>query len=202
MRVRLIHSAPGRVGQVTDPNLSESTWQRAKRDAEGVYKSPSFWVVVTIVGLLAVGFSVLATAGESDTTNHVVVPILSGVIALAIVFLIVLMAQVAAAPVRQRNDLRRNWSHSEPVQQINVGLTLSDFRRRGDDLLKSFRHGFDSEDEEAMEQWTADAIQFLSLHCDTALARKFIDASQAETKFLDKLEARLTALGTIIDAAG
>src|SRR6188474_241043 len=174
------------------PNLTESAWQRAKDDAAGVYKTATFGVVLAIMELLAIPAAVLATAGHEDTPTQVAVPILSGALALAFAFIVVLVVQIAAAPVRQRNELRQAWSRPEPepVQPVNVEVSLSDFRRRGEDLINSVRGGHNMEDEEAAESWTREAVQFLSKHCDTAAAREFIDASQGEEHFVPSVEAR------------
>ena len=189
---------------MANPNLSESAWQRAKLDAEGIYKTTTFGVALAIMELLAVPAAVLATAGHNDTATQVAVPIISGALAVALAFIVVLVVQLAAAPVRQRNELRQGWDQPEPepAQTVNVELTLRDFRRKGSDLLKSFSGGYATEDEEAAERWTAETIEFLSQNCETDLASRFIDASQNHTEFIRSLEARLSALRGIINSLG
>jgi hypothetical protein len=186
---------------VTDPDLHESAWQRAKRDAAGVYTSSSFWVVVTIVGLLATGFSVLATAGESDTTHRVVVPILSGIIALSVVLLLVLAVQFAAASGRQRNELRAAWQAPE-IETINVGLTLRNLHRKGTELLHRFADGIGRPGEEEIEQWADGVVAFLSKQVPEQSTQAFLVAGESESSAVPRLRARLQALQEIIDGLG
>ena len=100
------------------PALRESAWTRAKRDAEGVFRSTWFGVVLGLVGVIATSVGVLFTAGPGvSTSTQVAVPLLSGALAIALTLLVVVAVQVAAAPVRQRNELRQQWPAAGPVER-------------------------------------------------------------------------------------
>jgi hypothetical protein len=189
---------------MADPNLTESAWQRAKEDAAGVYRTTTFQLGGALVTTIFSALALFAQEGQPGATTQVAVTILAAAVAMLLSVVVVLVCQLAAAPVRQRNELRQNWNRPDPnpIQPVNVGLSLRDFRRQGDDLLKSLRGGYITEDEETAERWTRETIQFLSQHCDPALAQTFIDASRGETNFLPSLQARISALDGIIDNVG
>jgi hypothetical protein len=188
------------------PDLTESVWQRAKADAEGVYRTATFGVVLAIMELLAVPAAVLATVGHNDTTTQVAVPVLTGAVAMLLAFAAVLVFQLGAAPVRQRNELRQRWSRSEPepVQPVNIELTLRNERRRGGDILSTVASGVSHStgDELAAEEWTSGVIDFLSEHVDEDAAREFIEASRNIDGFGRQLQARVQVLDRIIKRVG
>lgn len=188
---------------MSDPNLTESAWQRAMTDAARIYPTTAFEVAATLMTIIFGAIAAVVSAGE-DTTTQIAIPILGGAVALLTTFAVVFGFQLIAAPIRQRNELRQNWSRpaADSVQPVNVELSLRDFRRRGDDLLNSFRRGYTTEDEETAERWTGETIQFLSQHCDPALAQSFIDASRGQTAFFPSFEARIAALNGIIANVG
>jgi hypothetical protein len=100
--------------------LEGGAWERAKADAMGVYRTPWFGLGAAIVELLAVPAAVLLTSdADTSTTTQVAVPILAGAVALVIAFLSIFVAQLAAAPYRQRNELRRH------VRSLPEGGTTS-----------------------------------------------------------------------------
>lgn len=189
---------------MAEPNLSESAWQRAKHDAEGIYKTATFGVALAIMELLAIPAAVLGTVGQKDTAVQVVVPILAGALALALAFIVVLIVQLTAAPVRQRDELRSAWNVLEPIQPVDVGLTLRNERRKGDDLVKSLSVGlgYTTADEEAAEEWTSGVIEFLSSHGDANAAQQFIEASRGEDGFTRQIQARVQTLDQIIERLG
>jgi hypothetical protein len=118
---------------------------------------------------------------------------------MALTFLAVFTFAVAAAPLRQRNDLRALWSDSQPPGVDEVALQLKDLRRRGRDLLQGVSpSGYTVEDQAAVEQWTQETIVFLSHRCEPRLASDFIEAS-AEDPFVPALEGRIAALDRILD---
>jgi len=188
---------------MADPNLTESAWQRAKEDAAGVYRTTNFQLGSALMTTIFSALALFAQEGQ-PTTTQVAVTILAAAVAMLLSVVVVLVCQLAAAPVRQRNDLRQNWTRPDPgpVQPVNVGLSLRDFRRQGEDLLNSFRRGYSTEDEETAERWTQETIGFLSQHCEPDLAQTFIDASRGETHFFPSLQARITALDGIIENVG
>lgn len=190
---------------MADPDLNESAWQRAKDDAWAVVKAPIFGIGGAIVALLFGAAALIASEGQPVATQAAT-SIFFGVLSVGITLVFIFLVQLAAAPVRQRNALRQAWNRPEPepesVQPVNVALSLSDLRRKGEDLRISFRNGHDAEGEEAVEIWTREAIQFLSQHCDAAAAKEFIDASRYEELFIPALEARINALDRIISKLG
>jgi len=194
------HPGLDRVSVMADPDLHESAWKRATSDAARTYPTTGFEIAATLVTIIFGAVAAVVSAGE-NTTTQIAAPIIGGALALSLTFGIVFVAWLVAAPLRQRNELRQHWTRPEPepVQPVDVGLSLRDFRRRGDDLVNSFRQGYDPEDEETGERWTQEVIQFLSKHVDPGIAKTFIDASRSETSFLPSLEARVAALDGIID---
>ena len=161
----------------------ESVWERAKRDAGNVYRSTAFAITLALVGLMAASIAVLFTVGpEVALTTQIVVPLLSGVTSIAIAVLVVVAWQSGAAPVRQRNELRRDWpvGPTEKAEKApDVELTIRDYIRRGA-LLANFR-GVTREHETQVEAWAAEVISFLSAHATSGTAKRFITASDGES---------------------
>jgi len=190
---------------MADPDLTESAWQRALSAARRVYPSTEFEVAAALMTIIAGAIAAVASA-DKGTTIQIAIPVLGGAVALLMTFAVVLAFQLVAAPIRQRNELRAAWSRPEPepAQPVNVGVALSDLRRRGKDLINgfSFRGGYNAEDEEAVESWTRETVQFLSERCDPASAKQFIDASRGEEHFVPSVEARVRALDLIIVGLG
>lgn len=185
---------------MADPDLHESAWKRATTDAARTYPTTGFEIAAALVTLIFGAVAAVVSAGE-NTTAQIAVPVIGGALALSLTFGIVFIAQLIRAPLQQRNELRQHWTRPEPepVQPVDVGLSLRDFRRRGDDLINSFRQGYHTEDEETGERWTQEVIEFLSKHVEPSIAKTFIDASRSETSFLPSLEVRVAALNGIID---
>jgi hypothetical protein len=187
---------------ITEPNLDESAWQRAKTEAVGVYKSWAFGIALGFMELLAVPASVLLTNHSDDTAIKVAVPVLAGAIAILLAVLAVLAFEIVASPLRQRNELR-SALRTMSTDPVPVSLKLQNFRRRGQALLLGIGPtGYTVNDEKAVETWTEATIHFLSEHCDVALAGNFIEASQASPRFITSLENRIAALDVIVEALG
>jgi hypothetical protein len=182
---------------VAQPNLTESAWERGRDDAASTYRTTSFAVFLAIAELLAVPAAILLTASHEDSATQIASPLLSGAIALVATFAIVLIAQLAAAPIRQRNELRDAWRNPEPP--IDPELALMNLRRRGDDLLRSIRSAsYTADHESAAEIWTTEVFQLLSENCDAALPKKFVNASNGSSLFVPSLERRIEVLDEII----
>jgi hypothetical protein len=183
-------------------NLTESAWQRAKRDAANAYRTPTFGLALALAELLAVPAAVLTTAGNDDTATQVAVPVLSGAVAIVLAVVVVLAMQLLAAPVRQRDELRRRWSRVEQDvdRPASVELTLRDERRKCDDLLAALSSKVDcsSEDRLAAEEWTSGMIDFLTEHVDADAARQFIEAARNVDGTASQLQARAQVLDRII----
>jgi len=185
----------------SDP-LKESAWDRAKADAEGVYRTPWFGLAVAIVELLAIPTAVLFTAGgDTSTATQIAVPILSGAVALVIVFLSVLVIQLAVAPVRQRNELRREWPSPLRRTPLSAEIALRNLVRTGDDMADSMSQGmgYTTDDEEAAQNWTNEVVQALSEGEAEAAARDFIAASEGVPGAPRKLRARVKKLREIAE---
>lgn len=188
---------------MADPNLTESAWQRAKSDAGGIYKSATFGVALAIMELLAVPAAVLATIGHHDTATQVAVPVLSGGLALALAFIIVLVVQLAAAPVRQRNELRAAWE-TPAIETVNIDLTLRNAHRKGNDLAKHLegKQGTTKTDQGAAEQWADHVVDLMACRVPDYATRDFLSAGKDENGPVRRLRVRVDALQKIIDNLG
>lgn len=182
-------------------DLNESAWQRAKRDAEGIYRTTTFGVALAIMELLAVPVAVLATVNHHDTATQVTVPILSGALALALAFGVILVVQLAIAPVRQRDELRRNWVQSEPVKPVNIELTLRNERRKANGFYSVHNGAMvtTTEDQKGAEEWTNRVVDLLSEYVDADAAREFIEAPKNLTGLRRQLQAQTRVLDQIIE---
>lgn len=185
---------------MADPDLNESAWQRAKHDAERIYKTTTFGVALAIMELLAIPAAVLATVGQGDTATQVTVPILSGALALALAFIFVLVVQLAAAPVRQRDELRRAWKTPE-IETVNVDLTLRNTHRRGNELAQHLeaRDGVARGHREEIDAWVEEVVALLAAHLPDNAGQQFIAAGQDQKGPVRRLRLRVNALQQIID---
>lgn len=156
--------------------------------------------------LLAIPTAILVIAGRHDTAIEVAVPVLCGAVAILAALLAVFAAQLLAAPIRQRNELRQRWRRIEQdaVQAVDVELTLRNERRKCDRILASIssRGGCSSEDKLAAENWTSDLIELLAEHVNSNAAREFIEASRNVDGFALQLQARARVLDRIIKRLG
>lgn len=188
---------------MADPDLTESAWRKAKQDAGRIYPSTEFEVAAALMTIIAGAVAAVASAGE-NTTTQIAAPIIGGAVALLLTFGVVWFVQLAAAPVRQRDALRAAWSPPEPIQTVDLGLTLRNERRKGDDLVKSLSAGigYTTSDEKAGEEWTGGVIEILSSHEDPEAAKQFIEASKGVDSFTRQMRARVEALDQIIERLG
>lgn len=182
----------------------ESAWSRAIAESVAIYKSTPFQVVLVIVGLLGAGFAVIFTA-DSDTPvqTQVAVPIVCGLLALALTFAAVLLVQMLTAPYAQRNALLRERKvPKESAPPFDLEMTLRDKHRRGLALHADLEGQavLTSEEQEEIETWTAGVIEFLSAHGLKDEAKAFISATNAWSDRMDRLSGSTSALGQIIGA--
>lgn len=167
-------------GLMGAPNLEEGTWERAKADAEAAYRSAVFYVTEGIVGVIAAGIGVLLTTGADSTQTQVVVPILAGIVGVLLPPAAVLVAHLALAPRRQRDELRAAWPSSEPpAPKTSIRLTALNLLRRWRDIgadpalrLSSRSH--------ADSMWADSAITFLSENVPTDYTERFINGDEEE----------------------
>lgn len=179
-----------------DPNLHESAWERAKADAEAIYRSTAFYITEGIVGVIAAGIGILLTTGADSTQTQVVVPILAGIIGVLLPLAAVLAVQVAATPRRQRDELRAAWPSGPIRQPVNVELTLRNFIRQAEDYA-AVRDSWYREDMTAIEDWTNEVIAFLGEHA-TEHAAPFTDAVRGERSPRRLLLGRANVLREIV----
>lgn len=183
------------------PDLTESAWQRAKDDAAGIYKTATFGVALAIMELLAIPAAVLATAGHEDTARQVVVPILSGAFALAFAFIVVLVVQIAAAPVRQRNELRGAWT--APEAQTGIVVKLWNAYRKGCDLSQRMEDKLPPErDWREAEAWAEETANLLAGNVPEESAREFFSAGSYDSDLVRQIDDRTGELKKLIDGLG
>jgi hypothetical protein len=183
---------------MADPDLIESAWQRAKVDAAGVYRTTTFQLGGALLTAIFSALALIAQEGQ-PTTTQVAVPILGAAVAILLSVVIVFACQLAAAPIRQRNELREAWETPE-VKTVNVGLTLRNLHRKGGELThRGTSMGISRRDGMLMEEWADGVVDFLVAHVPEDLARPFIAAGASEAGSGRRLQARLTALQQIID---
>ena len=190
---------------MADPNLTESAGQRAKVDAAGVYQSTAFQLGGALVTAIFGALALIAQEGQ-PTTTQVAVPILAAAVAILLSVVVVFACQLAAAPVRQRNELRRAWNRpAEPVRPINIELTLRNERRKASGFYRVRGDGMvtrTKEDEQGAEEWTNRIVDLLTEHVGPDAAREFIEAPRRADKFKARLDAQTKALDQIIDRLG
>lgn len=188
-------------GAVVQPNLHESAWDRAKQAAGRTYRTTEFGVVTTVVSLVFVSGAVLFTSADAPTKTQVAVPILAGLLALALCFGVVLAVQVSAAPIRQRDELRQAWKPA-PVQTMDVPLTLRNAHRKGSEILIDLkprvRSGFHQEDRDRPNEWADGVVELMAGNVPDDVTRRFIEAGRDESNFLTRLQIRLDELDAII----
>ncbi len=183
---------------MADPNLTESAWQRAKVDAAGVYRTTTFQLGGALMTAIFSALALIAQEGQ-PTTTQVAVPILAAAVAILLSVVVVFACELAAAPVRQRNELRQAWQTPE-IKTVNVGLTLRNLHRKGGELThRGTSMGISRRDEMLMEEWADGVVDFLVAHVSEDLARPFIAAGSSEAGAGRRLQTRLKALQQIID---
>lgn len=186
---------------MADPNLTESAWRKAKQDASRIYPSTEFEVAAALMTIIAGAIAAVVAASE-NTTTQIAAPIIGGAVALLITFGVVFAVQLAAAPVRQRNELREAWDPGESVRPIDIELTLRNERRKASGFYRRTPRGGGwvqtQEHEKAAEEWTNRIVGLLSEHVDEDSAREFIEAPRNADGFKAGLDAQTAALDRII----
>ena len=187
-----------KVREMADPNLTESAWRRAKEDAAGVYPTTAFQIGGALVTLIAGAIAAVVSANES-TSIQIAVPVLGGAVALGMTFLAVLIFQLAAAPVRQRNALRANWPTSAPRKSLNVEIALRNLHRKGDDLATRLeKEGYAEEDREKVDAWAEEVVALMTDNVPDDATRKFLEAGDEESGFISRLRVRVATLWVVI----
>lgn len=186
---------------MADPNLTESAWKRAKVDAAGIYNTTTFQLGGALLTAIFSALALIAQEGQPATTQ-IAVPILAAAVAILLSVVVVFAFQLAAAPIRQRNELRDSWS--EPTRPVNVELTLRDAYRKGNDLAKELeaREGHTRRDKELSKNWADAVVPLLAGNVPDQGTRDFLAAGGAESSFVRQLRQQVTALEKIIDEMG
>lgn len=182
---------------MTSPALHESAWALAKKNTAAVYGSGSFSIATALISVLTAAIAGLLSF-EEDVVKVVLVSLAVGLAGIAVCLAAVFAFQIAAAPLRQRNELRAAWSSPDQLETPEVLVALTDFSRRADDLLSECRvEGYTSTHEQELEKWTQEVVAFLGRHCEAHLAQEFALASKGSETFVVRLEKRLVALNSI-----
>jgi hypothetical protein len=187
---------------MADPNLTESAWQRAKVDAAGVYRTTTFQLGGALLTAIFSSLALIAQEGQ-PTTTQVAVPVLAAAVAILLSVIVVLVCQLAAAPVRQRNELRAAWE-TPVIETVNVDLTLRDAYRKGNDLAKFLeqRQGYSRGHREEAQNWADNVVALLAGNVPDEAARDFLATGGGESSFVRQLRQQVTALQTIINGLG
>jgi hypothetical protein len=99
-----------------DRLFDETAWERAKRDAGGVFHSAQFALGTLLLDAIAAAIAVVVSSGSDTPAGRLIgVAVLAIVGGTAVAFLCVLVVQFASAPIKQRNELR----HAHRVLLIN-----------------------------------------------------------------------------------
>lgn len=190
---------------MADPNMTESAWQGAKVDAAGVYRTTTFQLGGALVTAISSALALIAQEGQPITTQ-VAVPILAAAVAILLSVVVVFGCQLAAAPIRQRNELRQAWVPSaEPVRPVDIELTLRNERRKASSFYRVRNNGTISrtkEDEHGAEEWTNRVVSLLTEHVGPDAAREFIEAPRNMDQFKARLDAQTRTLDQIINQLG
>jgi hypothetical protein len=186
---------------MADPDLTESAWQKAKNDAWGAIKTPTFGIGAAIVGLLFAAAALIASEGQPASTQAGAT-VLCGAASIGITLVFILLFQLVAAPVRQRDALRAAWETPE-IETVNVGLSLRNLHRKGTELVHRYSGlGTGKPEEEEIEQWADGVVAFLAKQIPDDSTKAFLAAGESEPGAVRRLSARLQALQQIIDGLG
>lgn len=186
-------------------DLHESAWTRAKRDAGGVYRSAVFGLALSLVAVIAGATTVLVTDDpDASTAAKLAAPILVGAAAMALTILAVLVFEMLAAPLRQRNDLRRDWPEGPTEKVVNVPLELANFARRAEDLAHKIleqHHYLEPGDQATGDALGEEVFRFLSEHAPEH-ADRFNEAGRENSALIGKLNSRAEELRKIAAEVG
>lgn len=180
-------------------NLTESALGRARRDTSQAYKSSSFMVGAALVAILAGAVAAAVSSGE-DVDVLITAAVICGVGALALTLVVVFVAQLIAAPICQRDELRTvlGGAFEEPV---DVGLALKSLHAEGTAKQHRFarrRYEIVPAERGEIEQWVGSVTDFLDKRFPGEGAR-FLEAGKEEPEPVARLLARLQELQAIID---
>ena len=186
------------------PDLTESAWHRARENAARIYPSTEFEVAASLITIVVGAVAAVVSAG-SNATTQIAVPVIGGALALAVSFTAVFLAQLIAAPKRQRDELRAAWNPGEPIKPIDIGLVLRNERRKAAGFYRVQNGAMvtTKEDQRGAEEWTNRIVDLLSEHVDADAAREFIEAPRGVQGGLGhQLQAHVGALDRIIARIG
>jgi hypothetical protein len=150
--------------------------------------------------------SIAAVASATgDATVRIAVPILGGAVALLMTFVVVLVFELVAAPIRQRNELREAWEPSPAIETVNVDLTLRNAHRRGNELAQrleqrlSIKRGIGADERKEAEAWTEEIVALLATHAPESMEQRCIAAGSDEPRLVARLRSRVDTLLELID---
>jgi len=185
-----------------EPNLTESAWQRAKVDAGGVYRTTTFQLGGALVAAIFSALALIAQKGQ-PTSTQVAVLVLAAAVAILLSVIVVLVCQFAAAPVRQRNELREAWTSPSENQPTDIAVRLWNAYRKGCDLSARMEGQLAHErDWHAVEKWAEETANLLAGNVPEELAREFFSAGSYETDLVRQLDDRTGELQKIIKGLG
>jgi hypothetical protein len=116
----------------------------------------------------------------------------------------VLAFQLVAAPIRQRNTLRENWS-SPMDQSTDIRLKLWNAYRKGTDLeqrLDDEPAGNVSYDRQQVEAWSEETAALLAEGVPADAGQEFFAAGEYVSELSALVAERTNALKKIIDGLG
>lgn len=182
---------------MAEPNLTESAWQRAKVDAAGVYRTTTFQLGGALLTAIFSALALIAQEGQ-PTTTQVAVPILAAAVAILLSVVIVFACQLAAAPIRQRNELREAWQAPE-IETVNVEISLRNAYRKGDELLARLatRQGYTATQRKEVEAWADGVVSLMASRVQEDMSRRFLSAGEGQG-VTQRLRARVDSLRAII----
>lgn len=187
---------------MADPDLNESAWQRAKDDAAGVYRTTTFQLGGALVAAICSALAVIAQEGQPTTTQGAVL-VLAAAVAILLSVVIVLVCQLAAAPIRQRNELREAMP-STPGPIVSISVQLANSYRRGTELLARIHHepGRPTHDRKAAQNWVEETVNVLAGNVPDETCQKFLSAGGGEPETDRRLDWQVQALKEIIEGLG
>lgn len=153
------------------------------------------------MGLLFAAGALIASEGQPIMTQ-VGASVFFGVLSIGVTLSFIFLAQLVSAPVRQRNALRLAWQAPE-IETVNVGLTLRDLLRKGNELVhRPGGLGIGRSEEEEIGQWTDSVAAFLAKQVPDQSTQAFLAAGESEPRAVRRLSARLQALQQIVEGLG
>ncbi len=176
---------------MTEPSRTETAWRRAKNDAEGVRGRMSFYIAS---GLWLGAFSVLALVAQKGQPVAIQVAVAASTATVAALLSVaaVFVCQLAAAPVRQRNELRQALQALK--DRAHPGLT----QQKNEELIQLTDGIGHMPGPIEVQEWTVYIVDFLVANAAEELAEAFMAAGAGETDAQRRLQARLQAVRQII----